>query len=234
MAIIQGQVTVNEVLILEVDSNPASGAGTPAPIGSLAIVETGALFQKTGALDTQWTQFEAANGGIVYGTPVGLTPDSGNIQGVSTDIARADHQHDVPTEAPVSVGTANAEGTAQSFSRSDHVHAHGNQAGGSLHSVATTSTAGFMSATDKTKLDALNTKSGRIAAVTFTGNPKKATVTFVTPFPSANYSVTVTGSDARSWTIESKTASSFIINANANAALTGEVGWQAQLDGEVS
>ena len=32
---------------------------------------------------------------------------------------------------------------------------HGNRGGGSLHAVATTSVAGFMSATDKTKLDGI-------------------------------------------------------------------------------
>jgi len=39
--------------------------------------------------------------------------------------------------------------------RADHVHAHGNRGGGSLHSAATVSVAGFMSAADKTKLDAI-------------------------------------------------------------------------------
>ena len=42
------------------------------------------------------------------------------------------------------------------FARSDHVHAHGNQPGGSLHALATTSTAGFMSPSDKDKLDNLS------------------------------------------------------------------------------
>jgi hypothetical protein len=55
---------------------------------------------------------------------------------------------------PASVGTA-APGTAADVSRHDHVHAHGNQAGGSLHPAATTSVAGFLSAADKTLLDAL-------------------------------------------------------------------------------
>lgn len=45
-------------------------------------------------------------------------------------------------------------GTSGEASRADHVHAHGNQAGGTLHALATTSTAGFMSAGDKAKVDA--------------------------------------------------------------------------------
>lgn len=55
--------------------------------------------------------------------------------------------------SPVAVGAANADGSATTLARSDHVHAHGDQAGGSLHSAATTGTAGFMSAADKTKLN---------------------------------------------------------------------------------
>lgn len=59
------------------------------------------------------------------------------------------------TGTPVTIGTTNQAGSASSFSLSDHIHAHGNQAGGALHSNATQSTAGFMSSTDKTKLDTL-------------------------------------------------------------------------------
>jgi hypothetical protein len=55
--------------------------------------------------------------------------------------------------APVAVGAANAAGAASTMSRSDHGHAHGDQGGGSLHATATPATAGFMSATDKEKLD---------------------------------------------------------------------------------
>jgi hypothetical protein len=56
--------------------------------------------------------------------------------------------------SPAAVGTA-ASGSGTSASRDDHVHAHGDQAGGTLHADATTSVDGFMTAADKTKLDAL-------------------------------------------------------------------------------
>lgn len=76
--------------------------------------------------------------------------------GSSSDVARADHKHDVSTAVPSSVGSANAEGSATSLARSDHVHAHGDQAGGSLHAdVIAGGADGFMTGTDKTKLDAL-------------------------------------------------------------------------------
>lgn len=56
--------------------------------------------------------------------------------------------------APQSVGTVNTLGTSTEAARADHVHAHGAQGGGTLHAEATTSTPGFMSAADKTKLNA--------------------------------------------------------------------------------
>jgi hypothetical protein len=86
---------------------------------------------------------------------VGLTANSTNTEGTSTSLARADHTHNIPTDVPVTVGTSNSAGTSTSFARADHVHNHGNQAGGSLHAAVTGSTAGFMSAADKTKLDSL-------------------------------------------------------------------------------
>lgn len=54
---------------------------------------------------------------------------------------------------PQPVAATSSAGTSAEASRSDHAHAHGNQAGGTLHAVATTAVAGFMSSTDKTKLD---------------------------------------------------------------------------------
>lgn len=78
----------------------------------------------------------------------------------------------------------------------------------------------------------LRTKSNAIANTSFTGNPKKATVTFTTAFPNTSYAVTITGEDARSWTIESKLAGSFVINANSNTNLAGTTYWIATAYGE--
>lgn len=61
---------------------------------------------------------------------------------------------DLSDATPLDVGSTSA-GTSGEASRADHVHAHGNQAGGTLHAEATTSTAGFMSAADKLKLDGI-------------------------------------------------------------------------------
>lgn len=61
MATIENIITGGEYDLIEVASNPAAGAGTASPLGSLAIVQdisgsTASLWQKTGAADTAWTQ----------------------------------------------------------------------------------------------------------------------------------------------------------------------------------
>jgi hypothetical protein len=66
----------------------------------------------------------------------------------------------------------------------------------------------------------------------FSGTPQTASVVFSTPFADNSYTVTVTGLDARVWTVENKTAAGFTINSNSNTALTGSVYWQAIKTGE--
>lgn len=78
----------------------------------------------------------------------------------------------------------------------------------------------------------LPTKSGVRLPINFSGNPKKATVTFVSAFADANYTPTIIGVDVRSWSVESVTAGGFVINSNANQALTGSVYWSAIKHGE--
>lgn len=68
----------------------------------------------------------------------------------------ADINIDYGNGQTAAVGISNTDGTATQAARADHQHAHDNQGGGSLHAVATTTTAGFMSAADKTILDDLN------------------------------------------------------------------------------
>ena len=82
------------------------------------------------------------------------TPDQTNAEGSSTSFARADHVHNIPSGSVVQIGTSNFDGAASSFAKSDHVHSHGNQTNQNLHALATPSTHGFQSATDKAKSDA--------------------------------------------------------------------------------
>jgi len=70
-------------------------------------------------------------------------------------------------------------------------------------------------------------KAGSGSAASFGGSPLTASITFTTPFSDNLYPITVTGEDARSWTIKSKVSGSFVINTNSSTALTGPVYWIA-------
>lgn len=83
----------------------------------------------------------------------------------------------------------------------------------------------------------IGVKSGTEAAGTFTGNPKKKTVSFATAFPSITYAVLLqvvtTGGRQYHATVESKAVGSFIINLGANnISSLVEVGWHAIRQGE--
>jgi hypothetical protein len=73
-------------------------------------------------------------------------------------------------------------------------------------------------------------KSGIVSNTTWTGSPLNYQVTFTSAFPSTNYSVTVTGGDARVWTVESVTVNGFIINSNSNTGLLYPTYWIATLN----
>ena len=65
MASILGLITVNGKQVLEVDADPAATLGTAAPIGSLAMHDSGtvgSLYIKTGSADTAWQRVDASEG----------------------------------------------------------------------------------------------------------------------------------------------------------------------------
>ena len=69
MAQILGLITVEGKEILEVDQNPAAGGGTPAPVGAMAMLETGSsigeAYVKIGASDTAWDKVSTLTSGNV-------------------------------------------------------------------------------------------------------------------------------------------------------------------------
>ena len=90
---------------------------------------------------------------VLTAAPVSVTK-AANATGTAATFARSDHKHDVTTAAAVDLtDSSSAEGSASTLARSDHTHSHGARGGGTLHAAASVSTAGFMSAADKTKLD---------------------------------------------------------------------------------
>ena len=74
------------------------------------------------------------------------------------------------------------------------------------------------------------TKSGIVSDSTFTGTPLNYQVLFSSAFPNTSYSVTVTGGDARVWTVESVTVNGFILNSNSNTGLLYPTYWIATLN----
>jgi hypothetical protein len=95
----------------------------------------------------------ATNSPISLTAPVNVTKAAASA-GIATEAAAQDHKHDISTDVPVSINTTNQEGNATSLARSNHVHAHGSQTDGTLHAaVIASSTSGFMTGADKTKLD---------------------------------------------------------------------------------
>lgn len=96
------------------------------------------------------------------------------------------------TTPPAALGSA-ACGTSNVASASDHVHAHGTQNGGTLHAAAGAE-AGFMSAADKTKLDALVFGTGYQAAAsdgrsTTTSDVFQDKTTLTTPALTGTYRI---------------------------------------------
>lgn len=93
------------------------------------------------------------------------TISSGLINGVSITAHASRHNPGgadaLATASAIELtDSTNAEGNATSFARSNHTHSHGNRGGGTLHAAATVSVNGFMSSTDKTKLDGLSATFG--------------------------------------------------------------------------
>ena len=72
-----------------------------------------------------------------------------------------------------------------------------------------------------------NSQGGVVSGSQFAGNPKIVTINIPIPLPDTNYSVTITGEIARTFSITSgsKTTTSFGINSNANNAFTENVYW---------
>jgi hypothetical protein len=121
--------------------------------GAFVFVEEGTINADTGWVltndgvvdigtdDQIWTQFAGAG---TYTEGAGIV-----ITGMSIAADFEDTDGNI-----AAVGTQDA-GSSDKVARADHVHAHGDQGGGSLHDDATNLVAGFMSATDKDKLDTL-------------------------------------------------------------------------------
>jgi pectin methylesterase-like acyl-CoA thioesterase len=119
-------------------------------------------------------QYLLTNGGRTMTGPLNmggnLISNVNTVNGVTVQTHASRHQFgsvgqdaflsDVPVTIADST-TANADGKSGIyFARSDHQHAHGALTGGGLHAVVDSSKNGFMSSTDKIKVDSLTVASG--------------------------------------------------------------------------
>ena len=233
------------------DHTHAISSAIPVSIGAVNTLGSSASFARADHIHSLITDGIIVNTAgslsISLGLPVTQTPDQTNAPGSATSVARSDHVHNVPTGLAASVATTNASGTAASFAHSDHVHqgvasitlTSGTARYGSItltqgSGITITDVSGNYTISSNVTGSGLKIKAGTVTAGSFAGNPKKYTVTFASAFSSAAYSINITGVDNRNWSYDSatKAAGSFVINSNANAALTGEVSWTAIFGGE--
>lgn len=149
-----GDVTIN------VPANQNAFAAITGDTGTATADTQSDSVAITGTNGISTTATDTPDGLVIsptYGTPGTIQPDDAASAGAANSFARSDHIHAITTAAPTTIGTTNTEGAATSFARSDHVHSHGAQTDAAHHAVATTGANGFMSATDKTKLDGVAT-----------------------------------------------------------------------------
>lgn len=156
---VTGVATVNAVVVEDHSARHAPGGadslpvGVPVPIAALiGSIGSALSYSLSDHLHAHGVQSEPTLHAVATTSVAGFmsAADKTKLNGVATGATNTPLSSTPPTD----VGTT-AVGVGTSAARADHVHAHGNQAGGSLHAAATTSVAGFMSAADKTKLDAL-------------------------------------------------------------------------------
>lgn len=98
---------------------------------------------------------DAALQADVSGTLDVLAVGQAAADGTGNGLSLKTHAHQVPAATAIEItDSTSSAGSGGNFAHANHEHAHGNRGGATLHAAATGAVAGFMSATDKTKLDA--------------------------------------------------------------------------------
>lgn len=80
----------------------------------------------------------------------------------------------------------------------------------------------------------VGTKAGVVSGASFSGVQKSYNVVFSTPFSSSDYSISIVGNSARSWTILNQSSAGFTIESNTSKDLIGNVYWMCINNGETS
>jgi hypothetical protein len=69
---------------------------------------------------------------------------------------------------------------------------------------------------------------GIVSGSVFSNSPQSLQITYNNPFDDNNYVVSIIGDDARLWTANNRTTSSFVINSNSSQPLVGMVMWRVE------
>ena len=147
-----------------VSQNPANATNTPT-LGKIPIADG------SGKLDGWITDATSSAKGKVQLTDTagGSLSASDGVPGTSTEVSRQDHTHTILVGTPATIGSTNNTGSLNTLARADHIHNHGNQTAGTHHAVVISNgTSGFMSGSDKAKLDGI---AAGATNVTVTGVP---------------------------------------------------------------
>ena len=147
----------------------ALASSAPANVGTTAAVGAGTTAARSDHVHAHGAQTDGTLHAAATPSVAGFQSalDKTKLDGIASGAAA------LSSSTPAAVAFTGSVGVGTTAARSDHVHAHGAQTDGTLHAAATTSVAGFQSALDKTKLDAI--ASG--AAALTTNAPTQITVT---------------------------------------------------------
>lgn len=95
---------------------------------------------------------------LTTAAPGALQVGASPAEGTAGSYARSDHQHGTAAPGtPPAIAATGSAGSGTTPALDNHTHAHGSQTTATHHAACTTSANGFMSSTDKTKLDGIAT-----------------------------------------------------------------------------
>jgi hypothetical protein len=114
-----------------------------------------------------------------HGDRIGETLHAGATESISGFMSSSDKEKidnfNASNTDPLQIGIISNPGSINNYSRADHVHVHGNQPGGSIpyemHDGATEFISGFISSSDKEKIDNFNASGVNPLQIGIVGNP---------------------------------------------------------------